>query len=133
MLGVLLKALGAWMLLVVFAILNAALREKVLAPGLGETMALPLSGITLSIMIICLTLLVVPYLGVTQTGDALLVGCCWLVLTLAFELLLGRFVVGGSWREVLQVFNLKKGDLFSLVLLVTLVAPWLSARLRGIF
>jgi len=36
------------------------------------------------------------------------------------------------WREILQVFNLKKGDLFFLVLIATLVSPRLAAELRGL-
>ena len=59
-------------------------------------------------------------------------GALWLGLTVGLELLMGRFVLGRPWGDVLAVFRFWKGDLFLLVLLVTGFAPWIAARLRGL-
>jgi hypothetical protein len=46
--------------------------------------------------------------------------------------LFGYYVVGKSWVEIMQVFNIQKGDLFIVVLFVTAFSPWLSALIRGV-
>jgi len=60
-----------------------------------------------------------------------MIGLLWLVLTLLFEFIFGHFVAGKSWQDIAQVFNVKKGDLFLLVLVVTAISPWLAAKIRG--
>ena len=57
------------------------------------------------------------------------VGALWLVLTLAFEFALGRFVSGLSWREMLGEYDLASGRLWALVPLTVAVAPWLFYHL----
>ena len=52
----LLKIIGIWTLFVVVAILNAAIREHLLAPMIGHKLALPFSGIMLSIFIFLITI-----------------------------------------------------------------------------
>ncbi|MDX1593773.1 MAG: hypothetical protein R3298_05950, partial [Gammaproteobacteria bacterium] len=59
------------------------------------------------------------------------VGTLWLGLTLTFELLFGRYVLGRSWSEILAVFDVSAGNLMVLVLLATALAPCLAMHLRG--
>ena len=95
------------------------------------TSALPVSGLLLAILVFLIALASVPLFDASDGKCYIIVGLVWLALTLAFELLFGRFVVGKSWHEIMQVFHLHKGDLFIIVLLATLFSPWLSAKLRG--
>jgi hypothetical protein len=53
-------------------------------------------------------------------------------MTLLFEFLFGHYVASKSWQDLLQVFNVLKGDLFLVVLVVSLFAPCLAARKRGL-
>jgi len=129
---VIFKAMAVWMVTVVVAIANAGLREKVVTPFIGSTAALPLSGVTLSLFIFLLSLVFVPWFGKLEAGGYFKIGLLWVVLTLCFEFVLGHFVLGKTWSEVMQVFNVTRGDLFSLVLLSSLLSPWLAARLRGL-
>ncbi|BCR04231.1 hypothetical protein DESUT3_13000 [Desulfuromonas versatilis] len=131
MLKLLLRSLGLWLLLIPVAIANAGIREKLLVPLLGEGLALPASGLLLSLLILALTLVLLPLFRGACAAHYLLVGGLWLALTLAFELVMGRVVMGRSWGEVAQVFNLRQGNLMLLVLLTTALAPYLAARLRG--
>ena len=50
--------------------------------------------------------------------------------TLAFEYLFGHYVLGGPWQQVDRVLDANSGELFTLVLVVSALAPWLAARLR---
>lgn len=128
---VIVKAIGIWCILVVCAVFNGLLRENILNPFWGEDIALPVSGLILSLIILAVTWLFIPFIGARQTMDYWLIGALWLGITLAFEFLLGHYVMGKSWKDILQVFNLFKGNLFLLTLLASTLAPWLMARIRG--
>lgn len=126
------RAAGVWLVLLLAALVNAALREWLFAPWLGGGPALPLSGITLSLLVFTITLLVIPRFGRRPAAHYFGIGLVWVLLTLAFELLLGHFVRGLGWREIARVLDFTQGNLFSLVLLISLLSPWLAARLRGL-
>jgi hypothetical protein len=61
----------------------------------------------------------------------LLVGSTWAVLTIAYELFLGRLAFDRSWNEIAPDFDLFHGSLLPLGLTALLFAPLLAARLRG--
>ena len=126
-----LKASLIWLLVVVIAIANGVFREQILVPGLGMQAALPLSGISLSVLVLIVTYFSIPFFGRHPASSFLVIGLQWLLMTLAFEFLFGHYVIGKSWQDLIQVFNIARGDLFLLVLLVSLLGPYLMARLRG--
>lgn len=74
----------------------------------------------------------VGWIAVDRPGLYRAVGLFWVMLTLSFEYLFGHFVAGKSWQEINQVFDLSRGDLFVVVLVVTAVSPVVCARLRGL-
>lgn len=124
------KALLAWFFLVVLAILNGILRMKLLIPLMGEGRAQPLSGVLLSLVILLLAWLALPWLGATRPRQLWQVGGFWLFLTLVFEFVFGRLVAGKSWQELLSAYDITSGNLWLLVLATTAAAPWLAAKLR---
>lgn len=132
MTSILLKATGIWLLIVVIAIVNGVLREILIAPMVGIEAALPVSGITLSAAIFLFSLMTVSFIGALETKTYLFIGMYWVLLTLSFEFIFGHYVVGKSWDEIMQVFNIQKGNLFIVVLFVTAFSPWLSALIRGV-
>jgi peptidoglycan biosynthesis protein MviN/MurJ (putative lipid II flippase) len=125
------KATGIWLLILVCAVLNGIFREAVLLPHLGKVGALVLSGILLSVCIVVLALLLVPRLGRLGTRQGISLGVLWLGLTLAFEFGFGRLVQHRPWPELLQAYTFEDGNLWPIVLVVTLVAPLAVIRLRG--
>jgi hypothetical protein len=128
----LIKAIGIWFIIVILAILNGAIREKLLTPNIGSSVALPLSGLLLSILIVSVAFATVPFFGSPESKTYIFTGVIWFVLTLSFEFLFGHYIAGKPWHEIIQVFNIKKGDLFIVALFATLISPWLSAKLRGL-
>lgn len=132
MIGIVFKAIGIWFVIVIAAILNGLFREKVLVSLVGAKLALPLSGILLSILVLFVSFMLIRFLNSSEQSTLFATGFLWVVLTLSFELLFGYFVVGKSWYEIIQVFSLHGGDLFLLVLFITAIAPWVSAKARGI-
>lgn len=126
------KAVGLWLVVLLAAVANAALREKLLASWLGRGPSLPVSGLILSGLILLISCVTMPFIGSSSEAVYDQVGLLWFVLTLSCELLMGRFLMKKPWPLIFQVFNLKKGDLFSLVLIATLASPRLAAELRGL-
>lgn len=121
-----------WCLMVVAAIINGAIREKLLVTLVGEKVALPLSGITLSALMFLIAYLFVPLLGKLDSQAHFAIGGLWLGLTLAFEYLFGHFIQGESWSEINKVFHVHRGNLFALVLITCTFSPYLVGKAHGI-
>ena len=122
---VLAKAILMWLLLLAVMMGNGFFRVLVLQPRLGESLARQgacLSGI---LVILGMTGLFVRRCGPFGRGELLKIGALWVVLTVAFEFLFGRFVAGASWEALLAEYDLTRGRLWPLVLSTTLIAPWL--------
>ncbi|MBI2486259.1 MAG: hypothetical protein HYW01_04730 [Deltaproteobacteria bacterium] len=122
------KSIGIWILLVLLAILNGGVREKLLVPHLGQQWAHPVSGLLVSIIIFVITLGVFPILGINSSYQAWLVGGIWLLLTVAFEFLFGHFVMGESLSKLLEAYDVLKGSLWLVVLVTTLISPYLAEK-----
>lgn len=127
----LLKASAVWFAILVLAVLNGTLREKVLVPAWGGFAGLLLSGVILSAGVFLAALLSAPWYGARSSRDWLLLGAFWLLLTLGFEFGFGRVVQHKTWQTLFEAYTFRDGNLWPLVLLMTLLAPWLAARLRG--
>lgn len=126
------RGLVVWCLLVVLAVLNGGARDAWLSPLLGDTVGRAISSLVLSGLILLATWLTIGWIGPHTAGQALAVGAIWLGLTLAFEFGAGHYAFGKSWGELLADYDLRRGRIWILVLIVTLVAPVWTARLRGL-
>lgn len=123
------KALIVWFAILVLAFANGLLREAWLVPRLGLRPGLVISGVLLCLAILLVTALTLPWLDLHATGELIVLGIGWLLLTLAFEWSFG-LLRGKSIAELAQAYAFTDGNLWSLVLLVTALAPWLAAQLR---
>ena len=126
------KAILVRVLMAVGAIGNGAARDRMIAPRIGEKMALPLSGVSLTGIVFLLCWSTLPFIGRHSGAIYWLIGCQWVCMTLLFELLLSRFILGKSRADILQVFSPWQGNLFLLVLAGTIVSPVITANLRGV-
>lgn len=126
------RALVIWLALLVVAVLNGGFREGVLTPRMGETLAHGVSSVTLSAAILVVTWLAIPWIRPALPHDTIAIGLGWLALTLAFEFGLGR-LRGRSWLELLVDYNVLRGRIWVLVLVSTALAPYVTARGRGLF
>ena len=126
-----LKALALWVTILIIAIINGILREKALNPLMGPVSGLTVSGIILSSCIFFVAFCAAPWYGRLDTSQYWAIGLFWVLLTLLFEIGFGRFVLRKDWAELLQAFAFREGNIWPVVLVVTLVSPWVAARLRG--
>lgn len=125
-----LKAAMIWLIIAIFAIINGIFRESILVPYFGKSVALPASGITLSIIIFTITYLSFKLISKNKYFTYLYIGIQFVTMTLVFEFFFGHYVIGKSWSELLQVFNLLEGDLFIIALLISLLSPLLVAKIK---
>ena len=127
------RALAVWLVILLFANLNGALREVLLIRPLGQVAGRALSTILLSAIVFLITWLTIGWIGPDTPGRALRIGILWLVLTLAFEFLVGHYLFRQPWPALLEDYDLSRGRIWVLVLLVVLTAPLITAHLKGLF
>ncbi len=128
-----LRAAAVWLLLVPLAILNGTVRNYLLVPLVGNGAAHVISSLTLSALILAAAWLFIGWIHPASAGQALGLGCFWLALTVLFEFGAGHYLFKNPWEKLLADYNVFKGRVWVLVLLATLLAPYVTARLRGLF
>lgn len=126
-----LKAFVVWLAILACAVANGAVRAAILVPQLGKVPGMIVSGAVLCILILAITYATLPWLGARRPSQLLAIGAGWVAITHVFEFSLGRYQ-GRSWSSMLEVFTFKDGNVWPIVVLVTLLAPWIAARLRGL-
>jgi hypothetical protein len=78
------------------------------------------------------TWLTIGWIHPTRASEALGIGALWLALTLAFEFLAGHYAFGKDWAVLLEDYDLSRGRIWVMVLIVVLLAPLWTARIRGL-
>lgn len=125
------RTVVVWFTLMGAETVHGILRRVLLEPVVGDFRARQISVFTGSFVILAVVYLFVPWLRARSTRSLFLIGLVWLALTLTFEVLLGRFMQL-SWERILSNYNLARGGLMPIGLLVLLFAPLITARIRGI-
>jgi hypothetical protein len=123
MLLTLIRAFVVWFAILLLAVVNGALREKILNPRLGEASGHVVSTLILSILVVIVSLLSISWIGPANFRAAVIIGILWLFLTLVFEFLAGHYLFGTSWDKLLADYDLSRGRIWPLVLFTTLVSP----------
>lgn len=126
-----LKSILIWLLIIPFAILNGVLRESVLNSILGENVALPISGILLSLIIFLIAYFLLPKLKFNNVKAPCYIGLLWMALTIILEFGIGA-LSGQDFQEMLLAYNPLSGNLWLLVLIVTGISPWLVLKIKSL-
>ena len=117
-----------WVMIIPVAILNGGFREYVLMEHL-EMLALPLSGIILSVCIFLVAYLFVPKIKGCVKRDYILFGVMWFVLTNLFDL--SSYIRSGEgFAGFLQSYNILTGNTWILVVLSALISPMLVMKIK---
>ncbi|MDF1506084.1 hypothetical protein [Roseisolibacter sp. H3M3-2] len=119
------RVVGVWALLAVLMSGNGILREVALVPWLARPAADAVSA-ALGIAIILATTRALVRGGPGWSRGR--VAVIWVGLTIAFECVVGRYVDGKEWRELLENYALWRGRLWPLVLASLAAAPYVWTR-----
>jgi hypothetical protein len=122
--------IAAWLAILVLAVLNGMLREAVLLPRLGRTGAYLASGLLLSAVVLVVAMALARWMQLASARLSLQAGALWLAMTLVFELGFG-IVQGKPWPQILAQYTFADGNIWPLVLVVVLFAPWVGWRFRA--
>lgn len=126
---VILPYVAAWFPMLAIAIVNGTLRELAYAPHMSELRAHQLSTLTAIVLFGFYIGWVVRRRPLPSGRAALAVGLVWLVMTVAFEFLFGRYVAGRPQAELLANYDLSAGRVWALLLVWIALAPCFFFRL----
>ena len=119
----------AWMLIMLAETIHGAVREVFIAPVLGDLRARQLGVLVGCIIVFAVAWLTARWMAARTRRLQITAGMLWVLLTLAFEFLLGR-ALGFGWDRMLEDYNPARGGLMLLGLAFMGIAPMLAARLR---
>lgn len=123
------SATRMWLCLCLLAVAGGALREKVLAPRLGELRSRQAETLAFIPVVFGLTCWWIKAADLAASPHLAGVGLYWLALTVAFEFGFGRLVMRHPWSRLLADYNLFRGRLWSLFLAALALSPSLAGRL----
>jgi hypothetical protein len=121
----------AWIPMVFIAIINATIREGTYGKYVSELRAHQISTATGVLLFGLYIWGLMRLWGFESSGQAIAVGLIWLGLTVAFEFVFGRYVVGHSWSKLLGDYNILAGRVWIVVLIWVAIAPLLFYRFLG--
>lgn len=122
------RACIVWLLIILLESLSGTLRELFVKPLLGDLPARQLGVATGSLLILLLAWRSATWLNARSLRAQFAVGGLWLALTLAFELSLG-LALGMNSERLLSDYDLTRGGLMGIGLLILLLAPAIGALL----
>lgn len=117
--------LGWWGIMAV-AVLNGAFRVATYGKRMPGIRAHQLSSFSAILLIGGMTLLYNSIWPVQSVEQAWHIGLSWLVMTIAFEFIFGRFVMKHPWQKLVNDYRIDRGRLWILVLVWLTVVPRLA-------
>lgn len=122
------RGLFVWMLIIAAETVHGIARRFLLEPFIGDFNARQVSVFIGATIVLAITFVFVRWLKASRTSQFILVGVMWVVLTVGFEILLGRLAMGLSWERIASDYNVTEGGLLPFGLLVMLLAPVAFAK-----
>jgi hypothetical protein len=127
----LLRAFAVWLLVMAVETVHGILRAVLLVPLVGDLPARQVGVPIGSLLVFAVAWLGVRRIAARTKLQLLGVGLLWVVLTVLFEIGLGRLVLGLPWDRITEDFDLTRGGFLGLGLLFMAVSPLLAAKVRG--
>jgi low temperature requirement protein LtrA len=128
--NVVIRSLAIWLLIILAESVHGTLRTLLVEPVIGGHRARQIAVFTGALIFFAITLFSIRWIDVRRTSWLLGIGALWVVLTVAFELVLGRFVMGLSTDRLFSDYDLSSGGLMPIGLLLLFLAPFAAYRLR---
>ena len=117
-----------WLLLAVVATANGILRQITYGQHISDLAAHQVSTVTAIIATGTVAWVVNRFWRIESASQAVLIGGCWLILTVAFEFGFGRYIAGHSWARLFADYNIAEGRVWSLFLIWIAILPFLVFR-----
>lgn len=128
---VLIRAFLVWLVIIAAETVHGILRGVLLVPIVGDLPARQIGVLIGSLLILAVAYLFIRWMAAKTKLQFLAVGLLWVVLTILFEIGLGRLVLGLPWERLTEDYDVTRGGFMGVGLLFMAAAPWLAAWLRG--
>jgi len=122
-----------WLLLAIVAIANGIVRQSTYGKFVPELAAHQISTVTAILASGLVVWFVNRIWPIESASQALLIGACWLVMTVVFEFGFGHYVAGHSWARLVADYNLVAGRVWSLFLIWVAIMPYVIFKLAQKF
>jgi hypothetical protein len=123
------RYLFVWILLAVVAIANGILRQSTYGKTVTELSAHQISTMTAILATGLVVWIVNRSWPIESTSQALIIGGCWLVMTVIFEFGFGHYIAGHPWEKLTADYNLLQGRVWSLFLVWVAIMPLVIFKL----
>jgi hypothetical protein len=122
------KAFVVWLAIMSVETVHGVLRGLFLTPVVGDVRARQIGVVIGSLLVVAVAAASAEWQRISTRTAQLTVGFAWVVWTLAFEVVLGRFVLGYTWRRILADYDVGQGGFMLVGLLVMTLSPAIAAR-----
>lgn len=126
-----LRVFLVWLIIIATETCHGIFRNLYLAPRIGDFRSRQIGVLIATLLIFIISLLFIKFIKASGKKQLLFIGMAWVVLTLIFELSLGR-LIHLSWERILSDYNLLKGGLMPIGLILTAFSPLAAAKVRGL-
>ena len=123
------RASLVWMLIMLAETGHGVVREVFIAPAIGGLRARQLGVLVGCVLIFVIAWLTARWMGASSKRQQFRVGAYWALLTVVFELSLGR-ALGMSWSRILADYNPVYGGYMLFGLAFMFLTPWITRKLR---
>ena len=127
----LIRAFLVWLVIIAAETVHGILRGVLLVPIVGDLPARQIGVLIGSLLILAVAYLFIRWMAAGTTLRLVAVGLLWVVLTVLFEIGLGRLVLGLPWEQITEDYDVTRGGFMGLGLLFMAAAPRLAATLRN--
>ncbi|MEO8752784.1 MAG: hypothetical protein ABI624_08895 [Casimicrobiaceae bacterium] len=121
-----------WIVIIVVESIHGVLRGLYLQPAVGDLDARQIGVLVGSLLILLIAYLFRQWLREMSARAQLGVGLLWIMLTVAFEVGLGRFILKLSWERIFSDYNISRGGFMVFGLVILGLAPLLAVRLGAV-
>ena len=121
--SIVLRAIEVWLVLSVIEVIHGVARAVLLEPLVGDFRARQIAVFTGSAIVLAVAFLFRKWIGAVTTRECLVTGAIWILLTISFEIFLGKVILDLTWERIASDYDISRGGLMPLGLLAMFVAP----------
>lgn len=125
------RAFAVWLVIIAAETIHGILRGLLLVPLVGDLPARQIGVLIGSLLIFIVAYFCIRWLAARTKLHLFGVGLLWVVLTVLFEISLGRLVFDLSWERITEDYDLTRGGFLGLGLLFMAVSPFVANALRN--
>src|SRR5688572_5754751 len=121
-----------WLIIVFAESLHGTAWRLLLEPYIGDFRSRQISVLTGAIIIFAISVAFVRWIRAKRISELITVGIFWLILTVLFEITLGKLILVYTWERIFSDYNLFEGGFLSIGLIFMAFSPLIAAKIRGI-